>query len=411
MTASTHRSASRPPLRVAYVIHNFGMAGLERCVARLVNLLDRDRFQPVIICLSVSGDAKQWLQVDDTPIIELNKADGNDPRVVKRLARVLRDNRIDVVHSHNWGTLVESVLARRWARVPVHVHAERGTVMGHVTLANWQRRIRGSLVRWALNRTDEVVAVSDAVRDRLVNRSGFEFGRIQVIPNGVDAPQVVDRTAQRKQVRRELGIGDDAVVIGSVGTLKPVKDHGTSITALSKIAGRGSDAHLVILGGGPDQQPLTELSKRLNVGERVHLVGQQTDVGRWMSAMDIYENSSISEGMSQAILEAMAFGLPLVVTDVGDSAESVGHDGRCGIVLPPSNADAMAEAFAQLSEHAELRTQMGANAKLRHHKNYAPQPMVRAYETLYETAASRRATRAVPSDAENSFGLMQAMQN
>src|SRR5690242_12707653 len=104
-----------PRLRVALVVHTFEIGGIERHVARLASRLDRQKFRPLIICLARTGKAAQWIETDDVPVIELHKQPRNDLRVVFRLARTLRDERIDVVHSHNWGTLLETTLARRWA--------------------------------------------------------------------------------------------------------------------------------------------------------------------------------------------------------------------------------------------------------------------------------------------------------
>ena len=117
---------SQCQVRIAFVVHTFDMGGLERCVARLVNRLDPARFEPMIVCMDRNGDAAGWLQRPDVPIVELRKRAGNDPAVIRRLAKTLRENRIDVVHSHNWGTLLETVLARRWAKTAYHGHAEHG---------------------------------------------------------------------------------------------------------------------------------------------------------------------------------------------------------------------------------------------------------------------------------------------
>ena len=99
--------------RVAYVVYRFDVGGLERCVANLCNHLDRERFQPMVVCLERSGSAAAWLERDDVEVVELHKRAGNDLGVVRRLARVLKDRNVHVVHSHNWGTLVETAAARR----------------------------------------------------------------------------------------------------------------------------------------------------------------------------------------------------------------------------------------------------------------------------------------------------------
>ena len=140
------------PMRVAYVVCTFETGGLERCIARLCSHLDRDRFRPMVVCLSRSGAAADWIERDDVPIVELGKRAGNDPLLVRRLARTLKEDRVDVVHSHNWGRLVETSLARRWAGVPVHVHAERGTLMGDLNGGGLRSRLRAAVAAWRLMR-------------------------------------------------------------------------------------------------------------------------------------------------------------------------------------------------------------------------------------------------------------------
>src|SRR5579872_1878986 len=176
------------PLRVAFVVHTFEVGGIERSVARLASRIDRRRFEPQIVCLDRNGQAAQWLETDDVPIFELKKRAGNDLGLVFRLARLLRHERIDIVHSHNWGTLVETSLARRRARVPVHGHAERGTVLGSVEIRGLRGFLRAAAMRWAVNRTSAVVSNAVAVARRAAGISGLPLETIQIIPNGLDAP-------------------------------------------------------------------------------------------------------------------------------------------------------------------------------------------------------------------------------
>jgi glycosyltransferase involved in cell wall biosynthesis len=379
-------------LRIAYVVHTFHVGGLERCVARLVNRLDRSRFQATIVCLHRNGRAAEWIDRDDVPLIEIHKRNGNDPLAVGRLARVLKELRADVVHSHNWGTLVETALARRWARVPVHVHAERGTLLGNVDGRGLRTRVRGACARWAMNRADCVITVAESVERRLIDRCGRLRVPVRRIPNGVDAPAVADPEAERAALRRSLGVAPGAIVLGSVGRLVPVKDFGTAIDAVAQLEARetdwqsglrSGDVHLVLVGDGPERGALEALAERRHVADRVHLVGQTSEVGKWLAAMDVYLNVSLSEGMSQSLLEAMAMGLPTVVTDVGDNAALVSGPAACGLVVPSGEAAVVAEAIARLLAGPNRRAELGENARARHAARYGVDAMIRTYEDLY----------------------------
>ena len=225
------------PIRVAYVVHTFDMGGAERIVALLAKHLDRSRFQPMIICLNRNGNASTWGAAGDVPIVELHKRSGNDPGVVGRLAAAFRRHQVDVVHSNNWGTLLETVLARRWVRVPGHVHVEHGAELADLRLGFWRRRLRGTAMKWALRRADSVVGVCRSVREGIARRCGFRADRVRLIANGVEAPPGAGDQAERERVRRDLKISPRAVVVGSVGRLAPVKDFETAVEAVAQLVG------------------------------------------------------------------------------------------------------------------------------------------------------------------------------
>jgi glycosyltransferase involved in cell wall biosynthesis len=385
-------------IRLAYIVHTFEMGGLERCVARLANHLDRDRFEPMIICLGRRGGAAGWVKDRDVKIFELGKRDGNDPGVVLQLARLLRRERATLVQSHNWGTLLETAVARRLGRVPLHVHAEHGTVLHDLPSRGLRRFLRRQTMRWSLERTTAVVAVAESVRERVTTLCGFAAEKIQVIPNGVEAPRA--DAAERQRIRRELGIGPDALVAGSVGRLAAVKDFATAIDAAAELSMRGRDFHLIIVGQGAEAESLARRASAARLEDRVHLVGPQVETGPFLAAMDCYANSSRSEGMSLSILEAMATGLPMVVTDVGESARLVGGAAPCGRVVPPGDPAALAAALEELLLDREARVELSANARRRFAERHSVEKMVLSYERLYEgltsRARGRRLSRAAP---------------
>ncbi len=372
-------------IRIGFVVHTFDMGGIERSVARLANGLDRRRYLPLIFCLNRSGAAAQWIAQRDVNIVELNKRSGNDWRVVGRLAAALRRERVSLVHSHNWGTLVETVLARRWAGTPRHVHAERGTLFGSVKLTGWQRRLRVPAARRAMLQADQLLTNAQSISARLQDVFGLSAGQIEVIPNGVDLPGGPALVGARDEIRRHLGAGPQSVVIGSVGRLVDVKDFGTLLAAVAKLADAGRDVHLLLVGDGPRREQLLAQAASCGIGSRLHLPGQQEEVGRWLAAMDVYVNSSVSEGMSQSIVEALAAGLPLVVTDVGDNALLTQSRGAAhGLVVPRADADAMSDALQALADVPQVRQEYARRARACHAENYSVARMMTRYEALYE---------------------------
>jgi glycosyltransferase involved in cell wall biosynthesis len=376
-------------LRLAFIVHTFQAGGLERCVARLASRIDRSRFQPVIICLDRSGSAVDWLEAKDVPVFELRKRPGNDPGLVFRFSRLLRAERIQLVHSHNWGSLIETVLARLIGSVPLHVHAERGLELSELRSSAWRRRVREWMSRVGLASTDAVVAVSGEIRARLIS-SGVPADRIHSIPNGIDPIHVADPIWERFRIRQELGIDSSTILACSVSRMTPVKNLAAAIDSLGVLSGEGQDIHLVLVGDGPDRDGLERRAQSLGIARNVHLVGEQLNVGSWLAASDMYLNTSVYEGMSQAILEAMGAGLPLVVTDVGESANLVLGSSPCGRVIPCGNVGAFAAAVKELSEDAGLRRKLGSRGRQRQLEKYSQERMVRNYENLYNRLALER---------------------
>ena len=372
--------------RIAFVVHTFQAGGLERCVARISSCLDRARFQPMIICLDRSGNAENWLEADDVPIFELHRRPGNDPRLVARLARLLRNERVDIVHSHNWGSLLETVFARYLSGTPFHVHAERGLELAEMQARVWRRRARDCVGRTARARADAVVAVSREIRDKIIS-SGVASRRVHLIPNGIDPLPVQDLIGARARIRNRLGVIKSTILVCCVGRFVPVKDFATVIQAIVVLAQAGQDVHLVLVGDGPEHDALQAQVRSTGFAERIHLVGEQADVGAWLAAVDIYVNASLYEGMSQAVLEAMAAGLPLVVTDVGENAVLAGGNSPCGRVIPTNDVNALASALGELTADRALRMHFGERARRRQRDEFSQAKMVRRYEELYSQLA------------------------
>ncbi|MDG2383416.1 MAG: glycosyltransferase [Pirellulaceae bacterium] len=373
-------------LRIAYIVYQFDTGGLEHCVARLVNHLDPEHFEPMIVSLTSLGEAKSWIASSETKVVALDKPIGNSFSVIHGLTRLLRENQIDLVHSHGWGTIWETIIAKRCAGVKTHVHAERGTVFEPHQLQSWRHPIRARAMKIALGRADSVISVADATRHTVSELTSFPREQIQVIPNGVDAPTAGNCHA----VKRFLGIDPDTMVIGTIGRLSDVKQFDRLISAFQIVREQLPHVNLLIVGDGPRRASLERHANALGVAPFVHFAGNQNDVGSWLSCMDVYVNSSRSEGMSQAVLEALSLGIPCVVTDVGDHANVIGQAGcECGMVVPPECSEALSRAVVQMLQDDAMRDQFSVAAKANFKHNYGVGRMVRDYESLYGRVCSR----------------------
>ncbi len=397
MKENSHGAAAKPlvsrkKLHIALIVKQMNIGGLERCVARVCNGLDCERFDVSIICLNRGGSALNWINRPDVNIVELGFRNGNSPACIYKLASTLRHGKVDIAHSHNWGTLLETQLACRLAGNVAHLHAERGTVLGPPSKKAWRNRLRAKLMRWAVSMSDGVMTNSHAVASRIHELTNLKSVRIEVIPNGVDRlASNEDILASRAEIRGRLNIPPHAVVVGSVGRLVPVKNFALALNAFATLQCTDDfSPHFVLVGEGPLEGELKSLAKERSVEDRIHFVGQRENVWPYLSAMDLYLNTSDSEGMSQSMLEAIACGLPVLATDVGDARHMIEGTHRCGEVLIHATIEELSACMDRILRDSALRNTYECNALQTHAAQYSLETMVRRFEDLYERLADAR---------------------
>ena len=403
-------------IRIAFIVHGMQAGGIERSVTRIINGLDRSRFDPMVVCLDKSGPAAGWLP-DDISVIEIKKRSGNDLASIRRLASVLREHKIDLVQSHNWGTLIETVAARKLARVPAHIHAERGTVMGQVTGGDWKYRLRAIAMRTALTTVNRVMSNAHAVAARVEAGCGYPAAKIAIIPNGVPGFSRTGRTGARRKIRQILGLPANATLIGSVGRLHEVKGFDVLIKAMVDVR---DSVHLVIVGEGDQRELLKSISEHEKVCDRVHLVGHHDDVASWLLAMDGYVNSSRSEGMSQSIVEAMSIGLPIIATDVGDAKRMLRCKGLvCGEICSPEDPMALTNAISEVINNKDLCFHYSAASVECHRQFYSESMFIESFQSLYadtlglssaSTDLKLSVTGDTVADTQSSFSICSSRQ-
>ncbi len=371
------------PIKLVHLVRDFSHGGMENGVANLVNHHDPNRVQGAIYVMAKADGFVQRVQ-DPSRLVLLKQRPGNDPSVIWRLARQLRRDRPDMVHTHGWGTLVEGAVAAKLARVPIWVHGEHGTME--------TRRHNIWVQRFMWRFADPLLSVSENHRQALAQTIGAPAARIRVILNGVALDRFQGQataSALRQQCRDQMQIPADHVVIGSVGRLVEVKQYHHLITALAGLIHKQMPVSGVLIGDGPLGSALQEQAQRLGVAEQIHFLGRRDDVPSLLPLLDIFALTSRSEGMSNTILEAMATGLPVVATAVGGTPEMV-LDGETGRLVPPQDPQRLEMALTQLLLDAEQRCRMGQQARHRTETRFSLPAMVSAYEQVYEQLYRQR---------------------
>ncbi|MGQ9730197.1 MAG: glycosyltransferase [Candidatus Zipacnadales bacterium] len=302
-----------------------------------------------------------------------------------RLARVIRKVRPDVLHLHGASIAVIGGLVGRMLRVPAVLCTEH---MAHATHARWLRRLRErtcSLPHWT-------VFVSERSRKEAVTGGPLRSieARCSVIHNGIDLvpyAQLVNEM-KRKAIREELNLPPEAVLIGCVGLLWYAKGQEYLIRALGCL--KASKRPLILLlvgrsveGRDSEEEALCTYSEQIGVRENVRLIGWRADIPRILQALDLYVQPSLTEGLPLAVVEAAAAGLPIIATEVGGIPEIITHD-HDGLLVPPGNSQALAEAIQRLIDNPDQARKLGENARRTAFERFSAEKMAQAYLELYK---------------------------
>lgn len=376
-------------VKIGYVVSSLGYGGVEKYVIDIANRLDRQKFIPVIFTFKKGGPLKQHLESDIT-VHEFNKRKGNDPVFPFHLAGLLKKEAVDVLHSNNWSTFVESVIARKIAAIPVLLHAQHGIEKNEAKQESPRKRFFRNRLRFISSlMCDCVVVVSQATRDFVCKEWGTSTQKVTLIYNGVDVDSFLQRDIEGEQLRSSLQISKDDIVIGSVGRLMPVKNYPCLVKAFSKISSSQDNVRLMLIGDGNQYGELRRLANSMGLDDKVIFLGQRSDVKKLLSVLDIFVLPSFSEGVSLALLEAMAAEIPVVATNVGGNPEVV-IPGENGLLVPSNNETELANALMSLVDNKEKRSELALAAHDRVANHFCLKRMVEEYENLYLSLMDKR---------------------
>jgi glycosyltransferase involved in cell wall biosynthesis len=379
---------------VLFFLTVFGTGGTARLVADVAPHLDPDRFR-VFTCSLTGGPIGESLAAGGCPVYTIADAvNGHRPhpiaklralrRRVARLETLIERHRIDVLHTHHLAPLLHAFLARRRAgRRWGWVHTEQIRPDVDVEYARWMER----LGRWLLKRPDLVTGASDAVGAYLLDRAGVAADRVRVVYNGVDVDRY-SRPHDGAAKRRELGIPADAWVIGLVGMLRPQKNHELLLRAFAKLRPVVPEAWVVLVGDWERRPMLEALAGTLGIRDRVQFLGCRLDVPELYPVFDVYCLPSHYEGMPFTVLEAMSAGKPVVGTRVVGIQEFI-SDGETGLLVPPDDAAALAQALLRVRRDAALGPRLADAARTYINTHGRLEDMVKRYADAYVSVAGR----------------------
>lgn len=376
------RSAARGDFTVCQLLHSMRLGGAEVLAARIARNL-RDKYRFVFVCLDELGTLGMQLQSEGFSIQVLGRKPGVDWRSIRRLASILRQERVDLIHAHQYTPFFYGIAARLLCRHPSVLFTEHGRHFPDYR--RWKRVIANRLL---LERRDNVVGVGGVVRQALIANEGFSAETVGVIYNGIDLRPYTDGTTDRSTVRAEWGVDADEIVILQVARFDYLKDHATALRMMKLLEPAVPRCRVVFVGDGTEMEKAREMVRELGLERRVSFLGMRTDVPRLWRGADICLLTSISEGIPLTLIEAMAAGVPIVATDVGGVSEVV-ENGVSGLLAPRGNAEALASAILQLARDTDLRLRLSRAGLSRAHAQFSEEQMHASYRDLFDAVRNR----------------------
>jgi glycosyltransferase involved in cell wall biosynthesis len=364
-----------PVMVIAHVLSSFDQGGQEQVAADLARRQRASGHGVLAVSLAPGseGPIAATFRSADVSCETIEKRGRLDPSLPLRLAAHLRRHRVNVVHTHNPHALIYGAPAARLAGA-VAIHSKHG-----LNPDRWRRRW---LRRAAAKLVDAYVAVTATLAKNALEMGDCEASRLHTIPNGIDVARFAPSASRRKQVREELGIPDDAWVVGTVGRLAPEKDQALLVDAMAPLLSRGRQ--LVIVGDGVERDVLRARVAAISGGRYVHMLGQREDVESILAAFDAFALTSRTEGLPLVILEAMATGLPVLSTAVGGIPDLVEHR-VTGLLSQAGEVAPLTRELTSLSTDVSLSRQLGETGRREVIRRHSADLMAREYGELYES--------------------------
>ncbi len=372
---------------VLHVLHSLSLAGAEVLVRDLVANL-RGGFRFAVAALDCTGPLEAQLRALGAQVHLIGRRPGLDTRCASRIAQICREQRLSVIHAHQYTPFVYSALARLSGARARLIFTEHGR--HYPDQRRFKRVVANRLLLSHL--ADRVTAVGDFVKSALVNCESIPAKRIDVIRNGIAPERFARRRTDVDTARAVLGLPTDRPLILQVAGFRAVKDHATAIRMMDRLRHMGSCAKLLLAGDGPTLGPTRQLIDSLKLHDHVQILGPRGDIAELWHAADLGLLTSLSEGVSVALLEAMAAGKPVVATDVGGNREIVAH-GHTGLLAPRGDANALAVAVHSLLTDAPRRRTMGLAAALHVRDCFNQTQMHADYAQIYRELTATPETR------------------
>jgi glycosyltransferase involved in cell wall biosynthesis len=374
---------------VAHLITGLDSGGAQMMLYNLLSKTNREKFEPIVISMMDRGIFADRIATLDVPIytLDMNAETSSSIKSLWKLQDILRQLKPNVIQSWMYHANIAAALSQvlSFMKIPVcwGIHHSIASLSSEKKLTITLIKLGAYLSRLP----SKIVFVSQSSQQQH-QALGYSDRHSDVIPNGFDTSLFMPSPTAKLALRSELGLPENAFLIGAIGRNHPMKDHANFIQAAALLHAQQPEIHFLLIGKELNGNNLTlvEQIKKLNIKDHFHLLGERNDISRLTAALDICSlSSAYGEAFPLVIGEAMSCGVPCVVTDVGDSGWIVGDTGR---VVPPKNAPALAAAWQELVElDPQAREELGKMARKRVIEDFSLELIVDRYEEVYASLA------------------------
>lgn len=360
-------------MKILHVIPSFGLGGMEKVICSIINHTNR-QYQHAILSLDGNNKAFQWIKSDDIERIEFYK-DSDFPVFLKRLYRAMHTVSPDLLMTYNWGA-TDAIWVGRLAGIKQIIHSEHGFSIEEARITAWKR----DLCRFIVYRmASSLITVSSHLKFSLQKKYWLGDKYVQMIPNGIDAQYYSPDETERQRVRQELKFESADFVIVFSGRLDPVKNFDLLLDVFDHCRPVENRMKLLIVGEGPERPHIEQLCLQKNIHQNVVMVGEKLEVRPYLRAGDVFLLTSVTEQMPLTILEAMAVGLPVIASDVGEICHII-EDGKDGFLRNIGDGcEEFASAMLRLRE-SPRRQAMGQAARTKIVRGFQDSMMTERYQ-------------------------------
>ncbi len=387
ITASSDRQPSQR-IRILFLIPSFKTGGAEIQLLSLVRGLDKSLFSITVAAFYNGNELDPFYEnISSVKIVYLHKKGAIDFSFLQRLVRLVKQQDVHIIQSYNISARLFGTITAKLAGVPISIVTER---TARVLYSSPGSRIHVFFEKFAMRSATLLIANSEAGRDFAVSR-GIKRQKTRVIYNGID-PHRLELTSTPHDIRNEFHIPQNAFLVGMVARIERLKDPFVFVEAAHQLSANYDRVYFMLIGDGSLLDAVKKQIVELKLQQRFIVTGYRSDTAHLINAMDVFILTSKEvEGCSNAIIEALSFGKPVIATDVGGNRELIQHEYN-GLLISPSDVSQLVDALARLYDDSALRHRLSARAQ-KSAERFRQSAMVSAHEQLYVELVKRHEER------------------